>query len=73
MGGENIPADFTFNKLIEAIAHEVAHCLMFDFYPQHTQKHEDSIYKQVCKELLEILENDALVAKLEKEFEELLR
>ena len=70
MGNEDIPVDFTFAKLVETIAHEVAHCLVFDFYPQISEKHEIH-HSIITQKLEEVLKNDVLTTKLETELKEL--
>ena len=55
-----------FAKLMETMAHEVAHALLIDLYPQEP-KHETK-HKEITKELKTYLLEDELVKKLEKEW-----
>ena len=70
MGDENIPTDYNFSKLIETIAHETAHCLVFDFYPQISEEHGTN-HSTITKKLIENLKDDILVRKLQTKFNEL--
>jgi predicted SprT family Zn-dependent metalloprotease len=70
-GEENIPPDYTFDKLVEVIAHEVAHCLVFDFYPP--SKEHEIHHATITQQLTEILKSDVLVVKLKSEVEDLKR
>lgn len=56
----------TFTKLIETIAHEVAHALLIDLFPQEP-KHETK-QKEITKELKTYLWEDELVKRLEDEW-----
>ena len=56
----------TFAKLIETIAHEVAHALLIDLYPKEP-KHETK-QKEIIKELKNYLLEDELVKHLEKQW-----
>jgi hypothetical protein len=56
-----IVGNFTFDKLIETIAHEVAHALLVDFYPD--EKEHDDKHEEITKELQEYLLSMPLVEK----------
>lgn len=58
----------TFTKLIETIAHEVAHALLIDLYPQEP-KHKVK-QEEIIKELKKYLWEDKLVKQLEKKWKE---
>lgn len=72
VGEKNLPLDYTLPKLIETIAHEVAHCLVFDFYPQISEEHEIR-HATITQQLVETLRSDVLITKLQTEVEELTK
>jgi hypothetical protein len=59
-GEEN--QEYNFVKFIRSICHEVAHCLIYDLYPQekgHSNKHQE-----ITEELEKSLRNDKAVKLL---------
>ncbi|CAG8731065.1 6803_t:CDS:2, partial [Ambispora leptoticha] len=50
---------FTFAKLIETIAHEIAHALLVDFYPD--EKEHEAKHREITEELQEYLLSMPLV------------
>jgi hypothetical protein len=65
---ENLLAyQFTFSKLLETIAEEVAHCLVREFYP-NAEEH-GAEFKEIKKDILEYLKQEKNAKLIEKELE----
>jgi predicted SprT family Zn-dependent metalloprotease len=58
---------FTFSKLLETIAEEVAHCLVREFYP-NVEEHGTE-FKEIKKSVLSYLEHEKIARLVKKELE----
>ncbi len=58
---------FTFPKLLETIAEEVAHCLVREFYP-NAEEH-GSEFKEIKKDILNYLEQEKVTRLVKQELE----
>ena len=58
---------FTFPKLLETIAEEVAHCLVREFYP-NAEEH-GSEFKEIKKDILNYLEQEKVTRLVKRELE----
>jgi len=58
---------FTFSKLLETIAEEVAHCLVREFYP-NVEEH-GAEFKKIEKNALSYLKQEKIARLVKKELE----
>jgi len=71
--GYSLPAEnllayqFTFSKLLETIAEEVAHCLVREFYPNAEEHGEE--FKEIEKSILTYLKQEKIAKLFKKELE----
>jgi predicted SprT family Zn-dependent metalloprotease len=71
--GYSLPAEnllvyqFTFSKLLETIAEEVAHCLVREFYP-NVEEH-GAEFKEIEKNALSYLRQEKIARLVKRELE----
>ncbi|CAG8642655.1 8276_t:CDS:2 [Ambispora gerdemannii] len=57
--------EYTYEKLLETIAHEIAHCIVYDLYGEH-KGHGDK-HKIITEELKHYLLTDKTMKILQKD------